>query len=62
MIELSDNEEAVLELLAAKPRTLLPPRISEFAERLSQLGFAIFDQGAWYVTAAGLQVSHHRIH
>ncbi len=62
MNELSDTELALLDMLVTKPRALLPPHICVYAEHLSQFGFAMFSEGQWFVTAKGLNLTHHSIH
>ena len=55
MGRLSENEEAILTLLAMTPVTNLPPRPYMWARRLRQEGLAIQSNGAWIPTSAGLK-------
>jgi Mn-dependent DtxR family transcriptional regulator len=62
MFELSDTEVAMLSLMMTHPLTFVPPRISPMAERLAQHGLAIYQDGTWFVTAEGIQITRHTIH
>lgn len=62
MAHLNENDRAVLELLITKPRDFFPPLALRVARKLGRRGLAVFQQGAWYVTAAGLREARHRLH
>lgn len=62
MIHLSDNELAVLELLAMSPRSFFPPLVVPYAETLTRTGLAMRAGGQWYVTAAGLRQARRTLH
>ena len=56
MGRLSENEEAILTLLAMMPVTSLPPRPYMWALRLRQVGLATrCNNGAWVPTREGLR-------
>jgi hypothetical protein len=62
MNALNDTEIAVLELLVAMPRTVFSPVAASAANKLSQLGFAVCEEGRWFVTARGIEVTHRTLH
>lgn len=62
MEALNDTEIAVLELLVAKPMTSFSPLAASAAARLSQLGFAVCQDGQWFVTARGVELTHRYVH
>ena len=59
---LSSDEVAVLELLAIKPPSYLPPHPYGIVRRLADRGLATFRDGQWYPTVAGLNVSGRVVH
>jgi len=62
MIQLNDNELAVLELLAMSPGSHFPPQVLQYAETLSRSGLAICADGRWFATAAGLRRARRTLH
>ena len=62
MDALNDTEIAVLELLVAMPRTVFSPLATSAATKLSQLGFAVCEDGRWFVTARGVELTHRYVH
>jgi hypothetical protein len=62
MHALNDTEIAVLELLVAMPRTVFSPVAASAATKLSELGFAVCEEGRWFVTARGIEVTHRTLH
>ncbi|MFV0367197.1 MAG: hypothetical protein ACK5KM_01935 [Hyphomicrobiaceae bacterium] len=63
MFRLTDNERAMLELLAETPRSYFPPMHQSYARRLSRQGLAVHGQdGQWYITAAGIRETCRQLH
>lgn len=62
MYALSNNELAVLELLAFKPLSFIPPTSTMIVLRLSDRGLAVFKDGHWYPTAQGLSETGRTLH
>ena len=58
----SDDEAAVLELLAQNPCSYFSPLASGVAAELAEKGLAIFSDGLWYPTAEGLCRSGRTLH
>jgi hypothetical protein len=52
---LSENEAAVLTLLAMQPVTCFPPRPYMWARRLRREGLVVQRDGAWIATSKGLR-------
>lgn len=59
---LDNNEVAVLELLAIRPLSYVPPLPRRIAEQLARKGLAIFSDGQWYPTADGLTFTGRTLH
>lgn len=63
MVSVSDNERAMLELLAETPRSLIPPMHLSYARRLWRQGLAVCaNDGQWYITAAGVRETQRHVH
>ena len=62
MFALNDNEMAMLELLAMKPLSDVPPYPDMLARRLRRQGLAVFANGTWYVTSKGISVTGRTLH
>ena len=56
MVQLSDNDYAMLELLVTKPIGVLPPFHSWIAEQLCEKGLLRNDGLRWHPTATGLRI------
>jgi hypothetical protein len=56
MSDLDDNELAVLELLAIRPLSYLPPFPRMVASGLARRGLVKFCNGYWHPTAEGLRL------
>jgi hypothetical protein len=52
--QLSGNETALVELLALKPLSDLPPLHRSIAEKLARRGMVRREGGTWHPTPAGL--------
>jgi hypothetical protein len=62
MHELRNDEYAILELVAMKPISYLPPAHTVIADRLSRLGLIRQDSNQWHPTAQGLALTGRTIH
>jgi len=63
MIDESDEiEGAVLELLAQNPSSYFSPLASSVVNELADNGLALFSDGLWYLTAAGLNRAGRTLH
>ena len=55
MYQLERNEQALLELLAIEPVSMIPRIHRLLVDRLAERGLAMKQGARWYVTAAGLK-------
>ena len=62
MVQLNENDYAMLELLAMKPISFLPPFHSWIAEQLSEKGVLRNDGRHWHPTAIGLRLLGCTVH
>ena len=53
---------AMLELLAMKPLSCVPPYLYMIARRLCRRGLAVFANGTWYATSKGISVTGRTLH
>ncbi|MBU2533886.1 MAG: hypothetical protein KKB37_14185 [Alphaproteobacteria bacterium] len=62
MSNLDGNAYALLELLALKPLSVIPPMHLSLAERLKAEGLTTFQSAQWHPTANGLRAVGHTLH
>ena len=56
MIDLAEDDLAVLALLADRPLYAPPPLVLGIIEELRPSGLTVFTDGCWHATALGLEV------
>ncbi len=61
MIDLDEDDLAVLALLADRPLYAPPPLVLGIIEELRPTGLTVFMDGCWHATALGLKVLSGRI-
>ncbi len=62
MSKLERNEYALLELMAIKPLSVIPPIHQSLVEHLVERGFTMRQGTEWYATATGLKVVGRQLH
>jgi hypothetical protein len=62
MYELSANAYAMLELVADKPLSVVPPLHLPLVEQLSESGLMVKSGSQWYASAAGLRTVGRTLH